>query len=330
MDFFSSQTITDELTIEFSPYAGKEMKALPVDGFSVRKVTAFFANGKSWLYADIVPFDHPYWPNTYNTSIHAWSSPDGRDWTYHGEVLPKGERGQWDCASVSTPGAVTLNGKVYLFYTGMDTPDGRNSNIRHIGLAVADDPAGPFIKNPEPIQVSQGYLDDSSPVVSVDGKTIYHYFRESFSGPDSKYRIRMSKSLDYCRTWSEPVDIFQSDSFIRAYESLEAKPLDGSILLFCFEFPGKSPVEGKYKSGAWISADGINFTPCRDKYLDDCLFKGWEKPLCGFQFCLIPNGQNMYCHIGVAQSIDANGNYNTFVIPIKPLPALETPGLEKI
>jgi len=319
MKFCNTQKINDTFSFEFEKNAESDMVALPTTNFCVRKPTAVFAKGRHWIYADIVPYDSPYWPLTYNTSIHAWSSIDCRSWTHHGEVLSRGVKGQWDFGNVFTPGAIALDGKIYLFYTGMASEDGYKCKMRHIGLAVADDPAGPFVKYPEAIQISKCDVDDSCPIVSADG-TIFHYFREALHHkPEPNYKIKLSKSTDFGKTWSEPIDILRADEKVRAYEAMEVKLLGNLVLLCCFEhYPVGS--NDDYKSGLWISEDGENFTECSEKYLDDHLLDGWESCLCGFQWCLIPDTDDMYRYIGVARPVDIRGNYNTYIFPIKPLP----------
>lgn len=77
-----------------------EFTTLPVYGFCVRKPAAVFAENRYWIYADVIPWDNPYWPDTYDTSIHAFSSPDCREWEYHGEVVGHKEVGAWDYGGV--------------------------------------------------------------------------------------------------------------------------------------------------------------------------------------------------------------------------------------
>ena len=49
---------------------------LPVENFCIRKPSGIFSEGKYWIYADVVPWKHSYWPNTYDTSIHAGISSE--------------------------------------------------------------------------------------------------------------------------------------------------------------------------------------------------------------------------------------------------------------
>ena len=73
-------------------------------------------------------------------------SPDG-PWTpYNKIVIPNGKEGEWDQYSIHDPYPLVYNGKIYLYYKS-DT-NGRPNNIRLQGLAIADNPLGPFEKHP--------------------------------------------------------------------------------------------------------------------------------------------------------------------------------------
>ena len=131
-----NQRLGEGLMLSFAPNAERLRSWLPTEKFCVRKPAAVFAKGQYWLYTDVVSWDNPHWPHTYDTSIHAFSSSDCQGWTYHGEVLRHRENGAWDFGGVATPGAVIFGGRIYLFYSGREKPEG--SGWRQIGMAVAD------------------------------------------------------------------------------------------------------------------------------------------------------------------------------------------------
>lgn len=71
----------------------------------------------------------------------SWAdSPDG-PWTACGkEVVTTGEEGEWDAALIHDPFPLVHDGKIYLYYkSGYNHRDAG-------GLAIAEDPAGPFVK----------------------------------------------------------------------------------------------------------------------------------------------------------------------------------------
>jgi hypothetical protein len=99
---------------------------------------------------------HPY-----ASTVYYATSSDGVAWTEHGEAIGKGPAGAWDSFGVITPYAAVIGGKYYLFYTGTSAARpfrlrDPNGTLRHIGVAVADDPHGPWRKF------------DANPVLSPD------------------------------------------------------------------------------------------------------------------------------------------------------------------
>ncbi|MEW4924358.1 family 43 glycosylhydrolase [Algibacter sp. 2305UL17-15] len=72
-------------------------------------------------------------------------SPDG-PWTPHNKiVVSNGNEGEWDQFSIHDPYPIVYKGKIYLYYKS----DFNGQNIiRMQGLAIAEDPLGPFEKHP--------------------------------------------------------------------------------------------------------------------------------------------------------------------------------------
>ncbi|WP_139958807.1 glycoside hydrolase family 117 protein [Flavicella sediminum] len=82
-------------------------------------------------------------------------SPDG-PWTpYNKVVIPNGPEGQWDQFSIHDPYPLVYKGKIYLYYK---SDFGEKGNlIRMQGLATADNPLGPFTKNPTNPIITSGH-----------------------------------------------------------------------------------------------------------------------------------------------------------------------------
>ncbi|ANQ51444.1 family 43 glycosylhydrolase [Flammeovirga sp. MY04] len=73
-------------------------------------------------------------------------SPDG-PWTPANKiVIPNGKKGEWDQYSIHDPYPLVYKGKIYLYYKS--DFDGDPNLVRMQGLAVADNPLGPFEKHP--------------------------------------------------------------------------------------------------------------------------------------------------------------------------------------
>ncbi len=77
-------------------------------------------------------------------------SPDG-PWTSANQVvIPNGAEGEWDQFSIHDPYPLVHDGKIYIYYKAdFDRhPELKPSKIRMQGLAIADNPLGPFKKHP--------------------------------------------------------------------------------------------------------------------------------------------------------------------------------------
>ena len=78
-------------------------------------------------------------------SVAVADSPDG-PWKHSGKVVvPNGAEGEWDQYSIHDPHPLVHDGKIYLYYkSDFDA----KPLVRMQGLAIADDPLGPFVKHP--------------------------------------------------------------------------------------------------------------------------------------------------------------------------------------
>jgi beta-xylosidase len=104
---------------------------------------------KGW-YADPegVVYNRTYWiyptysaPFDEQTFLDAFSSPDLVNWTKHPHVLDN-KNVKWAKRAMWAPAALHANGKYYLFFGANDIH--KDNEGGGIGVAVADNPAGPF------------------------------------------------------------------------------------------------------------------------------------------------------------------------------------------
>ncbi len=98
-------------------------------------------------------------------------SPDG-PWTYTQEqVIPFGAEGEWDKDQTQDPHPVVYKGKIYLYYKAAFNkwPDVRDKYAVAHGLAIADSPYGPFVKN------------DLNPVMNTGHETTYFPYKEGIA-----------------------------------------------------------------------------------------------------------------------------------------------------
>jgi len=101
-------------------------------------------------YADpeVTLFNHRYWiyptysaPYNDQTFLDAFSSPDLVQWTKHSRIVDTNAV-TWIWRAMWAPAAVERNGRYFLFFAGNDIQN--NDQLGGIGVAVADQPQGPF------------------------------------------------------------------------------------------------------------------------------------------------------------------------------------------
>lgn len=175
---------------------------------------------------DIDAFGCKYWiypttdgnPGWSGTQFHAFSSEDLVTWTDEGVILDvadkkpgKNKKGvqiassSWSAGNAWAPSIECMDGKYYFYYCGrikedlLDTyavknPDGYY-NDKAIGVAVSDNPAGPFVAVDEPILypamirdkgLDVGQVIDPSIFVDTDG-TAYVFF-----GNGAAYGVKLT------------------------------------------------------------------------------------------------------------------------------------------
>lgn len=88
-------------------------------------------------------------------AVSSADSPDG-PWTPHREVvIPNGPKGAWDQYTIHDPYPLVYRGRIYLYYKA--DADGHPHLVRMQGLAIADDPLGPFEKHPLNPVINSGH-----------------------------------------------------------------------------------------------------------------------------------------------------------------------------
>jgi len=82
-------------------------------------------------------------------------SPEGPWIPYNKIVIANGEEGEWDQYSIHDPYPLVHDGKIYIYYKSDfgEKPD----KVRMQGLAIADNPLGPFTKHPLNPLITSGH-----------------------------------------------------------------------------------------------------------------------------------------------------------------------------
>ena len=109
------------------------------------------ANGKYYLYYQVAQSPHVYKEGPHSIAM-AWADNPNGPWTKSKELIVKPSApGQFDSKKVHDPSIIVKGGKYYLYYKG----DGEHDNRIQFGepfyigwgVAIADQPEGPFVKS---------------------------------------------------------------------------------------------------------------------------------------------------------------------------------------
>lgn len=95
---------------------------------------AIMIDGELWVY--------PTYSHKYEEQLHldAFSSKDLKTWEKHGNIISR-EQISWLNMALWAPAIVQKEGRFFLFYACNDVHEGETGGI---GVAVSDNPAGPF------------------------------------------------------------------------------------------------------------------------------------------------------------------------------------------
>ncbi|NOY00496.1 MAG: family 43 glycosylhydrolase [Verrucomicrobia bacterium] len=202
---------------------------------------------KYYLLADVIPLSWKLHPNTYDTEIHLFSSPDLSEWKYHGVAIEKGKaEDAHDKFGVASPVAAALvNGVIYCPYSARRTPEYTG---RSVGLAYssADPEKLPWNKTQRPISDLPGEDDDVA-IVKDDKTALFHLYHRTalFHSAGNDYNIVHSQSatpLDE-DSWTKAVPVIDRPGDVRAQELTGVALMDGRYHLFVMEHLYKGGVK---------------------------------------------------------------------------------------
>lgn len=144
--------------------------------------TARVFNGKVYVFPshDIVPPEGEGRPEWFNMAdYHVFSSSNLTDWKDHGVIVSQDEV-EWvdsDSYSMWAPDCVEKDGKYY-FYFPSRPKDTVNIKGFTVGVAVADQPDGPFVAEEKPIEGVEGI--DPNVFIDKDGKAYLYWSAQKF------------------------------------------------------------------------------------------------------------------------------------------------------
>lgn len=113
-----------------------------------------------------------------------YSSPDLKNWKDEGQVYFGNNKNGWANGSYWAPEVYKRNGKYYMFYSAQwkHNPTNEEENFK-IGVAVADEPTGPFIDIRNAPIFDPGYPIIDANVWFENGKTYLYYSRCCYKHP---------------------------------------------------------------------------------------------------------------------------------------------------
>jgi hypothetical protein len=105
---------------------------------------------------------------------HVFSSSNLTDWTDHGVIVSQ-EKVEWvnpTSYSMWAPDCIERNGKYYFYFPSRprDALHGRGFSI---GVAISENPEGPFVPQPEPVKNVLGV--DPNPFIDKDGQAYLYW-----------------------------------------------------------------------------------------------------------------------------------------------------------
>lgn len=238
-DGYKEKRLSAKVCLKYDPVKRFEV-ALPADSpmgeASIREHTIVWhpKKKKFYLVADVVSLSNPHHPNTYNTELYLWSSPDLTIWTLHGVAVPRGIPDEsYDGYGAASPaGMAYYRGKLWVPFSARKTAKFAR---RSIGLAWSgDDPEQlPWTKSSAPVSDLEGEDDDPA-VVVVDGDDRLHLYHRSTAGG---YKIVHSASAtpEQPDSWfkARPVTVRAAD--VRAQELTGVVCHQGWVHLFIIE-----------------------------------------------------------------------------------------------
>ena len=221
----------------FSYVAGKGNVALKIDGYYVWDCSVIKSGGKYHMFSSRWKKEYGFgWNWVFNSEIiHSVADKPEGPYEFKNVVLPRRGRQYFDGMNTHNTCIREYNGKFYLYYMGctygVESPTSLDVphilceevwNRKRIGLAVADDIDGEFVRRDAPILEPRDcrYWDctiTTNPMVAImpDGKTYMVYKSRSGYGRPLQLGIAVADKPDgkFERISDRPLFDFESDDY---------------------------------------------------------------------------------------------------------------------
>ncbi|WP_299668376.1 family 43 glycosylhydrolase [uncultured Polaribacter sp.] len=205
------KSISEDLTkIDAVKFTYQKLSALGQETTYNRRDNSDIIKVNDTYYMWYTRMDSPIRSGYWGTIWYATSKDKGYTWQEQGMALDLGKAGTFDSHAVFTPNILVYKDKYYMYYTGVKpTPDNKKNefennattDITAIGLAVADNPNGPFVRvenNPvlEVSKVASDFdsfrIDDASLLVKNDKIWLFYKGRSLADGKQGPKKTKMS------------------------------------------------------------------------------------------------------------------------------------------
>ncbi|RAJ11691.1 family 43 glycosylhydrolase [Arenibacter echinorum] len=265
-----------------STFTYQDISGIGIDSLYNRRDNSDIIKVGDTYYVWYSRMDRPITPGYWATIWYATSKDEGYTWQEQGMAIGLGEEGEFDSHSVFTPNILAHKGKYYLYYTGVKPTPGNAKNkfennsetdFTAIGLAVADSPAGPFVrvKNNPVLKISQvdedfdSYrIDDASLLLKDEKIWLYYKGRSIIHGKEGPRLTKMGVAI--------------ADQAEGPYEKHPEPLIDkGHEVLIWNENGGVASLASLSKSIHWAK-DGINFSPTEENLTNIPMAPGLYRP----------------------------------------------------
>ncbi len=222
---------------DFGYKAGKVTKAFELDGYYLWDCSVIKSGGKYHMFSSRWEEKRGFgWNWVFNSEIiHSVADKPEGPYEFKRVIFPRRGREYFDGMNTHNTCIKEYNGKFYLYYMGttyhvdpperdIDIPENlaiETWNRKRIGLAVADDINGEFVRRDKPLLEPRDcrYWDctiTTNPSVAImpDGKTYMIYKSRSAIGKPLQIGVAVADSPDgeFVRTSDEPIFDFKNDN----------------------------------------------------------------------------------------------------------------------
>ncbi|MCG6190105.1 family 43 glycosylhydrolase [Maribellus maritimus] len=213
----------------------------------------------------------PFWKKfleEWQGSVWAARSRNGIHWEEIGEMVAKGQTGEWDHWAIYCPNILEGNdGKYYLYFTGQPESQAAQGPI-YIGVAISENPEGPFEKyegNPifspssEPGDFDGHRVDDASVIFRNGRYWMYYKGRPYAEGKvDSKTIAYTKIGIAFSKTPSGPWTRYKKNPVINEGHEIMVWPHAKGVGIVSCHYEKTSKGNGM-EQGVYWSSDGKKF-----------------------------------------------------------------------